>query len=435
VPCSDGGVSITLTNQDDLADLGRMIGADVAAMNDSDRVKQCLTIWGRNLTRSEIVDVGQTWRLPLLPVRTRSEACQGEILNPFQVKASCSAQPTPRRRLPAAPEKPLAGIRVLDLGMVWAGPYCGRLLAGLGAEIIKIEGPQRRDGTRPPDDWHGCSGLFGDLNRGKSSLVLDLSKPTGRDVFLELTREADVVLENFSSRVMPNFGLDYAALSAVNPALIQLSMPAFESDGPFAQYVAYGSGMELAVGLGIRTAEGLTPAPVPYLDLLTGVYGAIAVIAGLFIRDHTLDGSHLEVAQHSVGRHLVMWCQGESWGEFKPSVDPAAIVREPRLKSSDLFSEMESGQYCHHFARCPWSFEGPGMSERDAPVFGEDSVAILKDLGGLTAPQIENLLNEGVAMDWARSAEFIPPSYGDAPAPSASLDDGGMHSALRTVAH
>ena len=102
---------------------------------------------------------------------------------------------------------PLADLRVLDLGMVWAGPYCGRLLAGLGATVIKVEGPRRMDGTRAGGRGD-CAGAFGDLNRGKASLVLDLASRAGRDSFLRLVRGADVVLENYSPRVMPNFGLD-----------------------------------------------------------------------------------------------------------------------------------------------------------------------------------------------------------------------------------
>ena len=112
---------------------------------------------------------------------------------------------------------PLAGLCVLDLGMVWAGPWCGRLLAALGARVLKVEGPARRDGTRPTAP-HACAGAFADLNRGKESLALDLASAAGRDAFLRLVVRADVLLENFSPRVMPNFGLDYATLAEANPA-------------------------------------------------------------------------------------------------------------------------------------------------------------------------------------------------------------------------
>jgi crotonobetainyl-CoA:carnitine CoA-transferase CaiB-like acyl-CoA transferase len=294
--------------------------------------------------------------------------------------------------------------------MVWAGPYCGRLLAGLGAEVVKIEGPRRRDGTRPPDDWPGCSGLFGDLNSGKSSLVLDLSTTPGRDVFLQITRQADVVVENFSPRVMPNFGLDYAALSAANPGLIQLSMPAFESDGPFAKYVAYGSGMELAVGLGIPGSNHLlTPAPVSYLDLLGGVYGAIAVVAGLLQRSSAHEGYHLEVAQHAVGRQLAAWCPDDLWETQMPEIDPIAFAQDADLRLRGLFSTVESGGYCQHLIRCPWTFADAAVAVDPASRFGGDSFRILRELGRMTTSRLQELIDSGVVVDGAGRAEFIPP--------------------------
>jgi len=98
---------------------------------------------------------------------------------------------------------PLSGIIVLDPGSVWAWPYAGRLLGALGATVVKVEAPQRPDGPRPPADWDGCWGAFGDLNRGKLGLDIDLARPSGRAAFIDLAERADVVLESFTPRVMP----------------------------------------------------------------------------------------------------------------------------------------------------------------------------------------------------------------------------------------
>jgi crotonobetainyl-CoA:carnitine CoA-transferase CaiB-like acyl-CoA transferase len=404
VPCLDGAVSLTLTSDEDLAELGRMIGLDAPLPRDE--LHAHLSTWARNVPRNDIVRIGQAWRMPVLPVQTPDEIAFSQSPLPFRLLDSQAAV---SRRLPEPPAgKPLTGTQVLDLGMVWAGPYCGRLLAGLGASVVKIEGPRRLDGTRPPDDWRGCSGFFGDLNSSKSSLALDLSSDTGRETFLRLARRVDVVVENFSPRVMPNFVLEYAALSGVNPRLIQLSMPAFESDGPHRDFVGYGSGLELAAGLGTPSHDGVPrPARVPYLDLLSGAYGAIAVVTSLLNRDRHPAGSHVEVAQHAVGRHLALWCADDLWPEQTPHIDAPTIIHDFEARS-DLFSHAEQEGYCQHLNRCPWALQGTEVDSRPAPRFGADSRRILRDLGNLADDQIEELLIDGVAIAAACNAEFIP---------------------------
>jgi len=292
---------------------------------------------------------------------------------------------------------------VLDLGMVWAGPYCGRLLAGLGADVVKVEGPRRRDGTRPPDDWSGCSGFFADLNRNKKSLVLDLSAEAGRTTFGELIRVIDIMVENFSPRVMPNFGLDYSALSKLNSKIVQVSMPAFESDGERAQFVSYGSGLELFSGLGIPGQDGqLEPAPVPYLDLLTGVYGAIAAVTALLRRDQVGVGSWVEVAQCLVARDLRQWCPDDLWSVRRPYVDPGAVVWSSGLLAGGFYSHARGDGYCHHLSRCPWIIAGFESREPWAPRYGADSSPVLEELGGVTKNDIDRLIGQGVVVDSSR---------------------------------
>ena len=253
-------------------------------------------------------------------------------------------------------------------GMVWAGPYCGRLLAGLGADVIKVEGPARRDGTRPPDGWEGCAGVYADLNRGKSSLVVDLSSEAGRDAFLRTARAVDIVIDSFSPRVMPNLGLDHAALAEANPEIITLAMPAFRSDGPWGSYVAYGSGLELVAGLARRGSDGRPQtAPIPYLDYLSGAYGAIAVLAALIARDRRstdsgLGNMHIELAQHDVARRsqpIASQCLPDRGAPF----DPAALARDPHLIARRLLPDSASSD-CTHVLRPPWLVSWSVVSSR-----------------------------------------------------------------------
>jgi crotonobetainyl-CoA:carnitine CoA-transferase CaiB-like acyl-CoA transferase len=319
---------------------------------------------------------------------------------------------------------------VLDLGMVWAGPYCGRLLAGLGAEVIKVEGPRRMDGTRRGGRGD-CAGAFGDLNRGKASLVVDLASRAGRELFLRLARRADVVLENYSPRVMPNFGLDYAALARANPRLLMLSLPAFGASGPWRDYVAYGSGLELATGLAPRAADGRpVPAPVAYLDYLAGAYGAVGLLAALLARDRSggdahlerapqegagqmvdarqeaagqLLGAHLELAQREVAnqvlaaiaerrdarpptaiaarssarppaaigerqsRQVLGAMEGQTVARSLAALDPAVLAADRHLAARGLFAPpARAGRACHHYARLPWRLHGV-PSRRERP--------------------------------------------------------------------
>ncbi len=235
---------------------------------------------------------------------------------------------------PARP--PLDGIRVLDLGMVWAGPYCGRLLAALGASVVKIEGPRHPDGTRRAGAG-GCAGVFADLNHGKASLALDLATAAGRAAFLLLAERADILVENFSPRVMPNLGLGPSALAKANPRLASLALPAFGSTGPWASYVAYGSGLELATGLAVGCSDDLPrPAPVPYLDYLAGAYGAAAVLAALLARDAHGAGCHIEIAQREIA------CQ-----VLAASLEPGRqdVDRTVGARSGSAFPSLRGGKY------------------------------------------------------------------------------------------
>ena len=350
--CADGFVGIATPSAEDRQLLATLVGQD-----GPDR-------WLATRTRNEVVETAQLWRLPVLPVLWPDEVVRDN--EPFTFTWTAAS---PRRSRPGS--WPLVGLRVLDLGMVWAGPYCGRLLAGLGAQVIKIEGPARPDGTRP-------TSVFADLNRGKSSLVLDLSNASGRDAFLRLVRRADMLVENFSPRVMSNFGLDYRALAQANPRLLMLSMPAVGGAGPWANYVAYGSGLEVATGLAGRRADGSPVlSSVAYLDYLAGCYGAIGLLAALLARDASGDGAHVEVSQREVA------CQVLGLGDGQPSSLPGLLANGPTR---------------NHHARLPFRFHGlRPRRERAAPEFGMHSRRVLRQ-AGLSGPAIDDLVRAGVVV-------------------------------------
>jgi crotonobetainyl-CoA:carnitine CoA-transferase CaiB-like acyl-CoA transferase len=217
--------------------------------------------------------------------------------------------PRVRQKATASPsDRPLEGIRVLDLTAFWAGPYGAFMLSGLGADVIHVESIQRPDGMRfgtmaSPDieQWWELGPTFHSANAGKRSLTLDLTRNEGVDLLLKLVAESDVVIENFSPRVMDNFGLDSARLAAANPRSIFVRMPAFGLDGPWRDRVGFAQTMEQVSGLAWMTSYGpsagdqagpLTPRACA--DPLAGLHAAFATLVALENRDRTGAGCAIE---------------------------------------------------------------------------------------------------------------------------------------------
>lgn len=198
---------------------------------------------------------------------------------------------------------PLAGIRVLDLTRVWSGPLCTRILADLGAEVIKLERPLPLGGVPgaiPTDLQAAARGGPGKHHRNKLSVAIDLGRPEGRELVMRLVATADVLVENFSARVMPNFGLDFAALQQVNPLLIVLAMPGFGGVGPYREYLAYGPSIEPMTGLSsLLGYPGEAPmvSAIAYPDAVAGVNAAAAVLVALVARRRLGVGQFLELSQ------------------------------------------------------------------------------------------------------------------------------------------
>src|SRR5581483_9416483 len=199
-------------------------------------------------------------------------------------------------------EKPLAGVRVLDLSRVLAGPFCGMNLADLGAEVIKIELPGRGDDSRgyaPRIPNSEDSGYFYSVNRGKLSVTIDLREPDGAAVALDLARHADVVLENFAPGTMERFGLSYARLAESNPRIILCSISGFGQTGPMASAPAYDIVAQALGGtMSITGAPGGEPTRcgVSIGDLAAALYAVSAILAALRVRDRDGTGAHLDIA-------------------------------------------------------------------------------------------------------------------------------------------
>ena len=196
--------------------------------------------------------------------------------------------------------KPLSGVRVLDLTRILAGPFCTAILANLGAEVIKIEEPVKGDDSREfTPHINGESAYFMSYNNQKKSITLDLKKKQGREIFLEMVKFSDVVVENFRNGVMKKLDIDYTSLSKIKPDLIYASLSGFGSIGLYKNRPAYD-----VVVQGISGAMSLTGSPdgeptrigLSIADLTGGVYTAIGIISALYAREKGMGGQKIDLA-------------------------------------------------------------------------------------------------------------------------------------------
>ena len=354
-PCKDGYVH-THSNNRHLDLLGVLIPHPRlqdpelmgAMMRNADEIDAIMDDWLADKTRVEAVSAAQEIRLPFTEVRT-----PGEVLaDPHYAERGCfvtiehpgagpTVQPSgpirfgrspwvdgpapmlgqhtdevqkvawaPRdtREVTPSSARPLEGVRVVDFTNAVAGPVASSLLATLGADVIKVEGPggrprnaagvaPRTDGTNA-EPWNRIL-LFNSYNHGKRSVVLDVTKAEGRETFLSLVQHADIVVQNFSPRVLPNLGLGYEALSEAKEDIILLSMPAFGLSGPYRDRGAYGPGVDAMSGLSHLTGYDDGPPIKPgnfFCDQNAAVLTAISALSALRHRERTGEGQHVELA-------------------------------------------------------------------------------------------------------------------------------------------
>ncbi len=292
--------------------------------------------WTTERTTEEIVEVASLMRIPVAPIGNGAslpeidqfvaeqwfvENAEGFVQprRPYRFEGEAVAEPerapalgagaapgwSPRPAPTAEPttELPLTGIRVADFTGFWAGPLASGILAGFGADVVHVEGPRRPDGIRmntiramTEDRWWEWSPLFCGANTNKRGLAVDLSTEAGRDVALRLLATSDVMVENFSPRVVNQLGLGPEAVREVNPDIVVVRMPAFGLGGPWRDRVGFAQTIEQAAGLAHVTGyEGQAPViPNGMCDPLAGVFGAIAALVALAERERSGSGQVVE---------------------------------------------------------------------------------------------------------------------------------------------
>jgi len=237
---------------------------------------------------------------------------------------------------------PLAGLRIIELARILAGPWAGQTLSDLGADVIKVEAPEGDDTRRwgPPFiDREGdrSAAYFHATNRGKKSVTVDFRRPEGQETVRRLVAGADVVIENFKVGGLAKYGLDYAALSALNPRLVYCSITGFGQSGPYAHRAGYDFIIQGMAGLMSVTGEpGGQPQKVgvAVTDIFTGVYAATAILAALHQRATTGRGQHIDMALLDVAtsvmanqamNYLATGTAPRRMGNAHPNLAPYAV--------------------------------------------------------------------------------------------------------------
>ena len=364
-------------------------------------------------------------------------------------------------------ERPLAGIKVLDFTAFWAGPFATAWMAAMGADVIKVEAVQRPDGIRfsaladPRTDrrFYEKSALFAASNVGKRGITLDMSQPDGLELVRKLIARVDVVVENFTPRVLDGFGLDADAVRGLNPAAIFLRMPAFGLSGPWRDRPGFAQTMEQLTGMAWGTGYAGGPPIIPggVVDPMVGTHAALALVAALEHRARTGAGQLVEVPLVEVatavtaeqviryaidgtvserrGEHGVyecaepdswiavdtlrdsmaaaeraVWCKARPVDEAETAlradgipasrmVPAYATLDDPQLRARGFFETVEhpvTGE--HEYPTWPMRFSaGPDRYwTRPAPTLGQHTEAVLRDELGCTEDDLARLREDNV---------------------------------------
>jgi len=348
-PAKDGYVGITMVTGQQWLDFAAMVDCPELTENPQlqfqigrwqhrDFIRERIGPWLAERSVEEIVELGQLFRLPIAALGNGAtirgmahlaergvfvgnpagfdqprtpwlmSRCQPSALRsaPMLGEANNESPWSPTETAPLAVNRrlPLDGVHVVDLTAFWAGPAATHLLAAFGADVVKVESIQRPDGIRysggmrtDVEDWWEYGWVFHAVNTNKRSVTLDLGSDEGRRLFTSLVRGADIVIENYSPRVMDHFGLTADALLTVNPRLVVARMPAFGLDGPWRDRVGFAPTMEQIAGLAWVTGlpEGPPVTPRGACDPLAGIHAAFAVLAALEYAERTGNGQLVEL--------------------------------------------------------------------------------------------------------------------------------------------
>ncbi len=297
----------------EIVELSQAMRIPASPVNDGATVLDC----PQYLERGFFVDAGGadwSFRRPGAPFRlSKSPALPPRPAPHLGSHAVGAPSPSVFNGVGAYPPKTFADIKVLDLTTFWAGAYLTCYLGAFGADIVKVESIQRPDGFRysgawahEGDRWYERSGLWQATNLNKRDITLDLASEQGRDLIRRLVRQADVVVENFSPRVIEHFGLDYESLVELKPDVILVRMPGFGLTGPWREYVGWALNFEQTSGMAAVT--GYPDGPPCTLqgpaDPIVGVHAGVALLAALEHRRRTGEGQLVEIAQIEVAAGL-----------------------------------------------------------------------------------------------------------------------------------
>ena len=292
---------------DEIVELSQALRIPATPVNDGATVLDC----PQYRDRAFFVEAGGddwSFRRPGAPFRLSKSPFPPVRAAPGRGQPVATAAAEQRR---AGPDRglPFDDVKVLDLSTFWAGAYVTCYLGAFGADITKVESIQRPDGFRysgayahEGDRWYERSGMWQATNLNKRDITLDLTSDAGRDLARRLVRDADVVVENFSPRVVEQFGLDYESLLALNPNVIQVRMPGFGLQGPWRDYVGWAFNFEQTSGM--AAVIGYPDGPPCILqgpaDPIVGVHAGVALLAALDHRRRTGEGQLIEIAQIEV---------------------------------------------------------------------------------------------------------------------------------------
>ena len=330
-PTADGYVVFTTNSAQQLHDLCLLIGRPewgtdpeltraVGRFTRRDEFLTAVHAYSRARSTEQVLAEAGELRIPCAPVFEPSDVANFEHFVergvfvpsasgrfrqprvPYIITPSATSVATDEAQRPAGWQRPLTGMRVLDCTAWWAGPAAAQALGFLGADVIKVESTGHPDlmrtaTVRPGDpQWLEWGPLFHGANSSKRGLDCDLASPAGIATFHRLLATADVLIENFTPRVMDQFGLTWDEVSAINPAIVMTRMPAFGLDGPWRDRTGFAQTMESVTGMAARTGQ---PGGPPVLvrgagDPLAAMHATFATLVGLFNRRQTGRGCHIE---------------------------------------------------------------------------------------------------------------------------------------------
>ncbi|WP_297599383.1 CoA transferase [Mycobacterium sp.] len=298
----------------DLVELSQAMRIPAAPITEGDTILECPQYAERGYF---VASAPEAWRFtrPGAPFRLSKTPVPPALPAPIiraDARVTWSERDAPRSKGDDVVDVslPFAGLKVFDLSTFWAGAYLTCYLGAFGADVIKVESIQRPDGhrysgslLREGDDWYERGPLWQGTNLNKRDITLDLTSAVGRELALRLAAEADVVVENFSPRVVEHFGLDYDSIARVNPGVIMVRMPGFGLEGPWRDYVGWALNIEQVSGM--SAATGYADGPPCNLqgpaDPIAGVHACVALLAALEHRRSTGEGQLIEAAQIEVG--------------------------------------------------------------------------------------------------------------------------------------